>query len=94
MIDEDRKALLDQCLAHFTGRVEPLLKQGPRPMPDHPAHAVRRHGRSAQLRQRVIERACQIGCRVGKRAVEIERDDVEGKIGHARPLAAPSPHGK
>jgi hypothetical protein len=42
---------------------------------------------AAEPGQHVIERRRQIGRGVGERAVEIERDDVEGEVGHPRRLS-------
>jgi hypothetical protein len=42
----------------------------------------------------MVKRVGQVGGGIGKRAIEIEGDNVEGKIGHGRPLASTGPHGK
>ena len=55
-------------------------------MADQVAHRLRLDRRPAELAERVVERRGEIGRGVGKRAVEVEGDDVEGK-GGASPRA-------
>ena len=69
IVDEDREALLDQLRRHLSGRGQTLLKQRARAVADHVADILGGYGQAAELSQRVIQRAGEVGGGVGKGAV-------------------------
>ena len=83
-IEEDGETAFHILLRSLTCRREALAQQGTRAVTDHLADVLRVEPGSPERRQRMIERRGEVRRSVGKGAVEIEDDDVEGEARHER----------
>ena len=86
IFEKERKAAIDQGFRRAAGGAQPAIQKRSHAMADHVAHRFLRNRRPPQRDERMIERAGQIGGGIDESAIEIEGNDLKGKIGHEPPV--------
>ena len=82
--------LIERRFVHRSaGAIERPDQHRPRAASDQMPRGVLAHRRAAERRQRMIDRAAQVGRGVDQSAVEVETDGVERKVAHARGQVPP-----
>jgi bifunctional UDP-N-acetylglucosamine pyrophosphorylase/glucosamine-1-phosphate N-acetyltransferase len=92
IVDEERKARLDQLFGRVAGRGQPAAQQGAGAVADEVAHRFDRDLRPSQPHQGMVERGGEVRGGIGERAVEIEGDDIERVRGQGRGHGLPPAH--
>src|SRR5690349_9587380 len=94
MVEIERIALLDEGVRRPAGRGQRPPDQVLGAVADQRANMVWRQSGASEIGEHEVQRRGDVRGGVGKRAVQIEGDDVEGESGHSPPAIRRYGNGK